>query len=112
DAAALAGSLREVARRHGSLRTAFRSGPQGAFQVVAPFPSWTLPSVDLSRLPAAARDGELDRLIAREARTPFDLATGPLWRALLVILGEDDAALFLTLHHVIGDGWSVGVLVR
>src|SRR6185369_8573381 len=46
------------------------------------------------------------------ARAPFDLSRGPLFRALLVLLQEDAAALSITLHHIIGDGWSVGVLVR
>jgi amino acid adenylation domain-containing protein/non-ribosomal peptide synthase protein (TIGR01720 family) len=112
DGPALAASLGEVARRHGSLRTVFRAGRQGAVQVVEPYAAWALPRVDLSHLASASRLGELGRLIEREARSPFDLARGPLWRTLLVALGENDGALLITLHHIIGDGWSVGVLVR
>ncbi|HEV7517918.1 MAG TPA: amino acid adenylation domain-containing protein [Thermoanaerobaculia bacterium] len=112
DAQALAASLGEVARRHGSLRTVFRAGSRGAVQVVEPYVSWTLPRVDLSRLALASREGELQRLVEREARAPFDLARGPLWRARLVALGEGDAALLVTFHHIISDGWSVGVLVH
>ncbi len=90
----------------------FRAGGAGAVQVVAPPTPWTLPRVDLSGLAEAARERQLVLLAEREARTPFDLARGPLWRALLVTLGDGDAALLITLHHIIGDGWSIGVLVR
>ncbi len=112
DAAALAASLGEVARRQGSLRTVFRAGKEGAVQIVLPPAPGVLPRVDLGSLPQAAREGELARLVMREARTPFDLARGPLFRALLVTLDAEDGALLITLHHIIGDGWSVSVLVR
>jgi amino acid adenylation domain-containing protein len=117
-AAALAASLREVDRRHGALRTifqpGFRTGRQSAVQVVAPPGAWALPRIDLTGLPPERREGELARLAEREASTPFDLARGPLWRARLVVLAprDRDTALLVTLHHIIGDGWSVGVLIR
>ena len=63
-------------------------------------------------LPAAAREAERERLAAEESRRPFDLAHGPLLRAALLRLGPEDHALLLTLHHVISDGWSMGVLMR
>ncbi|HEX7243162.1 MAG TPA: amino acid adenylation domain-containing protein, partial [Longimicrobiaceae bacterium] len=63
-------------------------------------------------LPEAAREAEAGRLVAEEALRPFDLARGPLLRATLVRLGEDDYAALFTLHHVVGDGWSMDVLVR
>ncbi len=112
DAAALAASLGEVERRHGSLRTVFRAGESGPEQRVAPARPHRLPRVDLAGLPAAAREAELRRLVDREAAAPFDLASGPLWRVVLIALGEAEAALLVTLHHIVGDGWSIGVLIR
>jgi amino acid adenylation domain-containing protein len=68
--------------------------------------------VDLGALPAALRETELGRLAVREARRPFDLARGPLLRLTLVRLERERHALLLTLHHVVADDWSVGILVR
>src|SRR5207302_6514279 len=52
------------------------------------------------------------RLAAAEAQRPFDLARGPVWRAMLLALGPEDHVLLVTLHHIVSDGWSLGVLVR
>ncbi len=67
---------------------------------------------DLSALPAAAREREMLRLATAEAGRPFDLARGPLFRAALFRLGEEEHVLAVTLHHVVSDGWSAGVLIR
>src|SRR5262249_25875048 len=75
----------------------------------APFP---LPVVDLARLPAPARQAELARLEAAAHRRSFDLARGPLVRAVLVALGPGEHAALFNMHHVLGDGWSWVVLVR
>src|SRR3954467_3560199 len=66
----------------------------------------------LSGLPQEARDREGRRLTGEEAQRPFDLGRGPLLRATLLLLGGDEHALLLTLHHIVSDGWSMGVLVR
>ncbi len=104
----------EVVRRHESLRTTFGERDGQPCQICAPpvgGPT-ALPRIDLSALPAAAREDELPRLVAELARLSFDLETGPLWRAPLVRLGPADHVLGLTLHHIISDGWSLGVLLR
>src|SRR5262249_6511475 len=71
----------------------------------------TLPVIDV-QLPEAAQAVEVQRLAAEEALRPFDLARGPLFRSTLLCLGEEAHVLLLTLHHIIADGWSTGVLIR
>ena len=95
------------------LRTSFGDDGGRPFQVIAPpAPPAFCPRVDLRRLPAAAREAEARRLAAAEALRPFDLARGPLLQVPLVHLGEEEHAALLTLHHIVSDGWSLGVLVR
>ena len=105
---ALEAALAAVLRRHEVLRTHFVPGPKGPVQVIAPpDPAWRLPVVDLRSLPENPRATELRRLVAAEARWPFDLAHGPLVRATLVRRTEDERALLLNLHHSVCDGWSL-----
>jgi amino acid adenylation domain-containing protein len=110
----LAAVFGELARRHETLRTTFVAGTEGPLQVVHPAAArpFTLASIDLSALGEAERRRELARRVAEESLRPFDLASGPLLRGTLVRLAEGENALLLTLHHVISDGWSMGVLVR
>ncbi|HEX2093151.1 MAG TPA: amino acid adenylation domain-containing protein, partial [Longimicrobiaceae bacterium] len=112
DLRALERALSEVVRRHESLRTRFPTRGGEPVQQVDPARPVRLPLVDLSGLAGAAREDELTRLARREARRSFDLAAGPLLRAHAVRLGEADTAIFLTLHHIVSDGWSTGILVR
>jgi amino acid adenylation domain-containing protein len=113
DAAALERAVDEVFRRHEALRTAFTEGRgDEPRQVVAPFQPAGLPRIDLSGLPAVAARAEAERLAAREALRPFDLARGPLARASLLRLGVREHRLFFFVHHVAFDGWSVEVLRR
>ncbi|HEX2203635.1 MAG TPA: amino acid adenylation domain-containing protein, partial [Longimicrobium sp.] len=112
DAAALARTLTEVARRHETLRTVFAGGEPHPVQVVLPPATVPLPIVDLGALPPEAREAEAARRGVEEARRPFDLARGPLFRALLLRLGEERHLLYLSMHHVVTDGWSLGVLFR
>ncbi|HLX10497.1 MAG TPA: amino acid adenylation domain-containing protein, partial [Thermoanaerobaculia bacterium] len=112
DRAALAAGLDELARRHEVLRTRFPGGDDGTpVQEVMPPAALPppLPLVDLSRLAATVRQGELTRWARRTARLPFDLAAGPPWRAHLVRLAGDEHVLLWTLHHIASDGWSRGV---
>ncbi|HEX3131499.1 MAG TPA: amino acid adenylation domain-containing protein, partial [Thermoanaerobaculia bacterium] len=107
DPARLAAALRDVVRRHESLRTAFGVSSDGrVLQVIGP-EALELPAVDLRGVP-----GELARLARDEARRPFDLSRGPLLRAVLARTGEDEHTLLLTQHHIVSDGWSIGVLLR
>ncbi len=110
--ALLAAVLGEVVRRHEALRTTFQERVGLPVQVVAPPGRWTLPLVDLAGLPEEMRPPEARRLAGEESLQTFDLARGPVLRALLVRLGATDHALFLTMHHIVSDGWSMGVLVR
>jgi amino acid adenylation domain-containing protein len=109
--AALAAALAEIVRRHAALRTRFVEVAGEPRQEVEPPRPLPLPRVDLSGL-AGARNAELARLRAAEAERPFDLARDPLLRAGLVHLGGDEHALLLSLHHIVYDGWSEGVLLR
>ncbi|HEX9939644.1 MAG TPA: condensation domain-containing protein, partial [Longimicrobium sp.] len=112
DTGALERSLGEIVRRHESLRTVFREEDGSPVQVVVPFAGFTLAADDLSRLPEAEREAEMRRRVTDEAARPFDLAAGPLFRASLLRLGDDDHVLLLSMHHIVSDEWSMGVLSR
>ncbi|MES1243277.1 MAG: amino acid adenylation domain-containing protein, partial [Acidobacteriota bacterium] len=112
DVHALAASLREVVRRHEVLRTRFDEEDGRAVQRVGDAVEVPLPVVDLAALPSARGLEETRRLAAEEASRGFDLSRGPLLRAALVRLdGREHVALF-TMHHIVSDGWSMGILIR
>lgn len=102
-------SLRNVIQRHEALRTTFHAHNGQPFQVIAPSCICTLPVKDLSALGAKAQETAVQQLAREEARTLFDLSAGPLVRATLVRLGATEHVLLLTQHHIISDGWSLGV---
>ena len=112
DASALRASLAGLVGRHETLRTTLAAHGGVPVQVVHPAAPVPLPVLELRGLPAAAREREAERLASAEAQRPFDLAQGPLLRAQLIRLGEQDHVLCFTLHHVVSDGWSMDVLVR
>jgi aspartate racemase len=112
DAEALVGSLNEIVARHEALRTAFPSVDGQPVQRVATAMGLHVPVVDLSGLPESEREGRARRLAEEEARRPFDLARGPLLRAKLLRLDEEKHLLLLTMHHIVSDGWSAGILSR
>ncbi|HEX8242788.1 MAG TPA: condensation domain-containing protein, partial [Longimicrobium sp.] len=112
DEAALERALGEIVRRHEALRTTFREVDGSPVQVIAPFGGFTLPVEDLSGLGEAEREVEARRRATEEAMRPFDLAAGPLFRAVLLRLGAEDHVLLLSMHHIVSDGWSMGVLSR
>ncbi|MFZ5918978.1 MAG: amino acid adenylation domain-containing protein [Chloroflexota bacterium] len=111
DVAALERVLSEIVRRHEALRTTFAVIDGRPVQVIAPEPAVSLPLKDLTSLPQAEREAETQRLAILEVRQPFDLARGPLLRARLIRLGEQEHVALLTMHHIVSDGWSMGVLV-
>src|SRR5215210_1422050 len=92
-AAALEQALGEVVRRHDTLRTTFREVDGAPVQVIAPFGGFVLPVEDLSAIDSTAREAEVDRRAAEEASRRFDLAEGPLFRAALLRLGDEEHAL-------------------
>jgi amino acid adenylation domain-containing protein len=110
DAGALACALTEVVRRHEVLRTTFAEREGEPVQVVHPAHPVPLERTDLSGPEDSERAAAA--FVRGEAVRPFDLARGPLLRAHLLRLGDDDHAFLLTLHHIVADGWSMGVLVR
>ncbi|HEX5750369.1 MAG TPA: amino acid adenylation domain-containing protein, partial [Archangium sp.] len=112
DVATLGRCFNELLRRHESLRTTLCLEQGQPVQVIAPQAELALETVDLRTLPAARHDAEVRRLALEEARKPFDLERGPLLRARLLNLAEQECVLLLTMHHVVSDGWSMGVLVR
>ncbi|WP_257460231.1 non-ribosomal peptide synthetase [Archangium lipolyticum] len=113
DPQALRRSLDEIVRRHEVLRTRFPEVEGSPRQVIAsPETGVELTLVELPGLTEREREEELQRLSDELARRPFELAKGPLLRVTLVALGADDFALFVTKHHIITDGWSLGVFVR
>ncbi|HEV3049304.1 MAG TPA: amino acid adenylation domain-containing protein, partial [Longimicrobium sp.] len=112
DADALERALGELVRRHEALRTTFHPVEQGAVQVVHPDAPAHLPVLDLTGLAPEAREREARRLAQEDAERPFDLERGPLLRATLMRLAEEEHVLLLTMHHIVSDGWSMGVLFR
>ena len=107
---ALKQSLNEIVKRHEALRTTFAIVDGRPVQVIAPVLTLTLPIVDLRELPE--REREVERLATNEAQRPFDLAEGPLVRGTVLRLGENEHVGLLTMHHIVSDGWSVGILIR
>ena len=105
-------SLSTVAQRHEVLRTTFATVEGRPVQVIAPSLTMPLSIIDLSQLPQEEREAQTQQLAQDEARQPFSLAQGPLIRAQLLRLAEQEHILLLTMHHIISDGWSLGVLVR
>jgi hypothetical protein len=109
--AALEQTLSEIVRRHEVLRTILTTVDGQAIQHILAPQRMLLPVVDLRSLQAAERQARLSQLTAIESLRPFDLATGPLLRAVLLQLGEQENVLLFTMHHIVSDGWSVGVLI-
>ena len=109
---ALQWALDELVERHESLRTRFGFEESGPVQVIAARLRVELAVEDLTGLAAGEREGEARRRAQEEAQTPFDLERAPLLRARLLRVHEQEHWLLLTLHHIITDGWSSGVLAR
>jgi len=112
DVAALQAALTVVVARHAVLRTTFRAVDGEPFQTVSPAVNVPLPVDDQSCLPAGDRAAAAERIARREATQPFDLSAGPLFRFRLLRLAGDDHLLCGTLHHIVADGWSMGLIDR
>jgi amino acid adenylation domain-containing protein len=102
----------ELIRRHEALRTTFATVDGQLLQVIAPALSMPLTVRDLRACPEDEREQEARRLIQGESQRPFDLTQPPLLRGLLLRLGEQEQRLLVTLHHIVCDGWSLGILVH
>lgn len=112
DVDALEAALNAVVQRHEVLRTNFVAAEGRPVQAIAPARALSIVRTDLATVPAAEREAELARLLRDEARHPFDLGQGALLRALVIRVAPEEHVLLLTMHHIISDGWSLGVLFR
>ncbi|HSP79188.1 MAG TPA: condensation domain-containing protein, partial [Myxococcaceae bacterium] len=112
DVGAFAWSLEALVARHEVLRTTFAEEKGQPVQVVTPSLKVELPVKDLRGLPEQELAAEAERLAREEMLRPFELARGPLMRAALLRLGEREHLVVLTLHHIVFDIWSMGVLLR
>src|SRR5207237_7389242 len=92
--------------------TRFEEVSGEALQVVDEAGEFQLEEADLSGLADEERAAEVRRRVQEEAQQGFDLRTGPLFRATLLRLSDQEHVLQLTVHHIVSDGWSQGVLVR
>ncbi len=111
DLAVLERSLNEIVRRHDILRTSFTAVDGNPVQVVAPKKTFKLNLIDLSSRTAAERETEARRLAGEESQRPFSLNRAPLLRVTLLRLTTQDHVAVVSMHHIISDGWSMGIFV-
>lgn len=105
-------SLETIVERHEALRTHFEENNGELLQIVEPSNTFDFPQIDLRHLPQNRITDEADRLGSIEAHRPFNLATGPLFRAELLRLADTTWHLHVTAHHALFDGWSMTVLTE
>ena len=112
DRSALERSFAELGRRHEVLRTRFPMVEGSPVQVIETESALSVCAIDLQNVPAAQQTAQVQQLAEQEAQTSFDLAQGHLLRVVLLQLAPHDHVLLLTMHHIICDGWSLGLLMR
>jgi amino acid adenylation domain-containing protein len=110
DVTALCEAIQEVVNRHEALRTTFSA--DGDYQLIHPTLAVDVPLADFSHLDSLTRETQLGEWLAAEVQQPFDLTQWPLVRFRLVKLDEQRHVLTRTMHHIIGDGWSAGIILR
>ncbi|MCA2657550.1 MAG: amino acid adenylation domain-containing protein [Microcystis sp. M049S2] len=104
---ALKQALGSIIQRHEPLRTRFQTVDGVPVQVIDPQPIWELTMVNLT-----GKETEAEKLAYRESQTPFDLTKSPLLRVTLLKLQPEKHILLINMHHIISDGWSIGVFIR
>jgi hypothetical protein len=104
DASSLEASLNEIVRRHEGLRTIFSTRDGEPVQIILPDLHLSLPLIEL--------ETATQQFCEEEAQRPFDLSTGPLIRTHLLRLSTEEHILLLSMHHIMSDGWSIGVLIH
>ena len=109
---ALEQSLNAIVQRHEALRTTFATLDGQTVQVISPALTLTILVVDVRDMPETQRETQALQLVIKEAQQPFNLSQGPLLRATLLQLGEEEHMLLLSVHHIVFDGWSAGVLFQ
>lgn len=110
DSERLQGALLEIVKRHEVLRTRFLMHGGEPRQIVEASPRMDFQVSDLSGLPEAERQQQAEAISIEEATLGFDLAVGPLFRGRLLRLANEEHLLLLTMHHIVADGWSVGIV--
>ncbi|MEH2381364.1 MAG: amino acid adenylation domain-containing protein [Nostoc sp.] len=105
---ALQQSINEIIRRHEILRTTFPAVDGKPLQVIFPSLTINIPVLDLQGL----EEAEVQQIVTKEARQPFDLSNAPLLRVTLLRLGSESHVLVLIMHHIITDGWSMGIFIK
>jgi len=110
DVPALEKSFQAVIQRHETLRTTFEEIDKEVVQIVSPAKPFVLPVTDLQNILEMQKEEYLNGLIREESLKPLDLTTGPLFRAVLFVLGLGDFVLLTNIHHVLADGWSNRIL--
>ncbi|WP_153061809.1 non-ribosomal peptide synthetase, partial [Gloeocapsopsis dulcis] len=109
---ALEQSFNEIVQRHEALRTTFEVVAEQTVQVIHPTVTIRLPVVNLCLMPEVERQAQIEQLTTEIARKPFDLATAPLLRATLLQIDKEEYLLLFAIHHIVVDGWSIGILIR
>ncbi|MDZ7970833.1 MAG: condensation domain-containing protein, partial [Nostoc sp. DedSLP03] len=109
---ALQQSFNEILRRHEALRANFQTIQGQPVAIISSVTSLPLPVFDISELPANQREAQVRQQALAEAQQPFDLKSDLLLRVKLLRLSEQEYVVLFTMHHIVSDGWSIGVLVR
>ncbi len=112
DFEALKKSINEIVKRHESLRTVFNIIRDEPVQVILKSVELDIPFIDFQNLPEADQTDKIKQLIMEEVSTGFDLKKGPLLRLKVVKTAADEHVIVLVMHHIISDGWSMGVFTR
>jgi amino acid adenylation domain-containing protein len=105
-------TFNELIRRHEALRTTFSIDNGTPVQIIHPAVPSALPLIDLRALPQAQREAEARRLAIEEARRPFNLTEGPLFRVKLLQLTDEEYVVVGCVHHIVSDGWCADLLTR
>jgi amino acid adenylation domain-containing protein len=112
DLAAMQATLQEVARRHEALRTRFVRRDGCDLQIVDAVGQLPIEITDLRMAPEQEREAKVRDIAAAEARTVFNLSTGPLWRIRVLALAGEENVILLAMHHIVSDGWSMSVFLQ
>src|SRR5262245_41855973 len=105
-------AINEIVRRHEVLRTRFEVEAGEPAQVIDAWEPRSLHVIDLKRWAWEEREAEIRKRIIEEAETGFDLRRGPLFRVKVLKLEEDEHVILYTMHHIVSDEWSIGILIR
>ena len=109
---ALEKAVEEIIQRHEVLRTTFPVVNGSPVQAIADTTTVTIPVIDLQALPEQEQSAKVQELAIGEEQQPFDLLNGPLVRVTLLRLAEQSHVLLLTMHHIVSDGWSMGIFIH